>query len=480
MKNIITILAAATTAALCITSCNKEAFDDSPSISNELTVDIAVAGPEGAETKAVKSSWVAGDKLNIWFDGTSWKQLPQLVLTYDGARWNASEMDASILKSAGKFNVIYEASNSEFTTIRNNNYYYFPSQNVVVSGSTAQKFYSVPMSCYQNAVAYTYSDGKLSANIASWNFLTQLQVVITGLEKAASNYVLKINGVENTAAYYLNTSTGDFKSSGYSSGGYSVGVPNEEGVAFYFGTNTQKIIRDVVFTLKERLSSKEYTFTKSSYALATQSTKVKAIKFNASNFEGLPVAVDLGLSVKWASMNVGASKPEDYGYYFAWGETTEKTYYGWAKEGDYKWGVFDINATNYGMAKYTAYVKGGDGLKTLQPGDDAATVNWGTKWRTPTLDEINELFDETKCEWTWDSERKGYTVKSLKNSNSIFFPLAGYHFQDKYVSGYGCYWSSSLYNERVASSNYISLSPTQFRAHHVDRLRGFTVRAVTE
>ncbi|MCQ2604112.1 MAG: hypothetical protein MJ215_03600 [Spirochaetia bacterium] len=91
----------------------------------------------------------------------------------------------------------------------------------------------------------------------------------------------------------------------------------------------------------------------------------------------------------WATTNIGASKPEDYGYYFAWGETKEKGNYDWSEEGDYKWGVYAENAEpKYGMTKYTADVEGGDGLKTIQPGDDAATANWSSQWRTPTYDEI--------------------------------------------------------------------------------------------
>lgn len=435
----------------------KEASDDAQSISSELTIDIAVAGLEGAETKAVKSSWSAGDKLNIWFDGAYWSQLPQLVLTYDGASWNGSEMDASILKSSGKFHVIYEASNSEFTTAHNGNYYYFPGQNVIVSGTTAQTFRSVPMSCYQNGVAYTYSDGKLSAKIASWNFMTMLQVVITGLQKAASNYALKIDNIDNTAAYYRNPTTGDFKSSGFSNGGYSVGVPNEEGVAFYFGTNYKKGSRDVVFTLKERLSKTESIFTKKSLLLSNSTANVVAVKINSRKFMATPEAVDLGLSVKWGSFNVGAAKPEDVGYYYAWGETTRKINYHWGEEGWYKWGVLDSNASpKYGMTKYTATVIGGDGLNTLQSDDDPATANLGAKWRTPTVNEIIELLDDTKCEWTWDATKKVYTVKGLKTGKSIFLPAAG----GRYGSGIGSvgtvgsYWSSSVivYDPRCASS----------------------------
>lgn len=194
-------------------------------------------------------------------------------------------------------------------------------------------------------------------------------------------------------------------------------------------------------------------------------------------------AVDLGLSVKWASYNVGAQQPEGLGSYFAWGETTEKSNYDWSKEGDYKWGIRDISAApKYGMTKYTADVAGGDGLKTLQPEDDAAKTNWGKKWRTPTLEETLELLDKTKCEWTWDAKRKGYSVKGLKTGNSIFLPAAGRRSSNhEYVGTHGFYWSS-LVNMKAYPYTAIHIYFTSDRLESTSggRYFGHSVRAVTE
>ena len=196
-------------------------------------------------------------------------------------------------------------------------------------------------------------------------------------------------------------------------------------------------------------------------------------------------AVNLGLSVKWASFNVGAAKPEDAGHYFAWGETAEKASYDWEKEGDYKWGVYDENAKpKFGLTKYTGDVKDGDGLKTLQPGDDPATVNWGTKWRTPTVDEVKELVDNTKCEWTWDAAKKGYTVKGLKTGNSIFLPAAGCRYGPyfDFAGTRGYYWSSSV--SRIVPgllAYYLDFySGGHDRNDSGGRYFGRSVRAVTE
>ena len=194
-------------------------------------------------------------------------------------------------------------------------------------------------------------------------------------------------------------------------------------------------------------------------------------------------AVDLGLSVKWASYNVGALNVEGRGSYFAWGETCEKTNYDWSNEGDYKWGAYDEKAgPKYGMTKYTADVEGGDGLKTLQPGDDPATANWGTKWRTPTLDEIKELLDNTKCEWTWDAAKKGYTVKGLKTGNSIFLPAAGYRSGSDLgnAGAYGYYWSSSVNESSPGSACRFGFHSGDRDWSSGGRYYGESVRAVTE
>ena len=201
-----------------------------------------------------------------------------------------------------------------------------------------------------------------------------------------------------------------------------------------------------------------------------------------TDFSGGCKVVDLGLSVKWASYNVGALDEESFGSYFAYGETTMKTNYDWSVEDDYKWGIHDTNAKPlYGMTKYTGNsVEGGDGLKILQAIDDPATVNWGTKWRTPTLEEAEELFDSTKCQWSWDEARKGYTVKGLKTGNSIFLPAAGFRRGlDFFDVESDCYfWTSSVYEPDPSAAYYFFPGFRDVFAGY--RSDGLSVRAVTD
>ncbi len=168
---------------------------------------------------------------------------------------------------------------------------------------------------------------------------------------------------------------------------------------------------------------------------------------SCSNDDSEPVKtydyVDLGLTsgTLWATCNVGANTPEEYGHFFAWGETSPKTYY---DMGTYKW---CSDPTNLIMSKYCANedMSTYDNKRILEPADDAATVNWGSEWRMPTIDEALELIRE--CTWTWTTQKEvnGCLVTG-PNGKSIFMPAAGCWFNDIHdVEQYqGSYWTSSL------------------------------------
>ena len=179
--------------------------------------------------------------------------------------------------------------------------------------------------------------------------------------------------------------------------------------------------------------------------------------------------VDLGLTsgTRWATANVGASKPQDYGNYYAWGEVTTKSTYAWStyKYDDYNKLTKYCSKSSYGKDGFT------DTKTTLDLSDDAAYVNWGGKWRMPTDEQQTELRNE--CYWVWTesyngSNVKGYIVYKAKTSSDkgqqiskngtpsssyslsdahIFLPAAGYRDFGglHYAGSYGKYWASSLY-----------------------------------
>lgn len=173
-----------------------------------------------------------------------------------------------------------------------------------------------------------------------------------------------------------------------------------------------------------------------------------------------PEAVDLGLpsGTKWANMNVGATSPEDYGLYFAWGETVG--YGSDTSDGhSFDWASYKYcKGSSTTMTKYCTNSSYGtvDNKTTLELSDDAARVNWGAPWRMPTYDEIKELLDNTTSTEMTLNGVYGMRFTSKTNGNSIFLPAAGIRFSGElYNTGsYGAYWSSTLYE----SSSYCACS----------------------
>ena len=194
-------------------------------------------------------------------------------------------------------------------------------------------------------------------------------------------------------------------------------------------------------------------------------------------------AVDLGLpsGIKWASCNVGAEKPEDYGNYYAWGEVLPKEDYSWIT---YKY----ANGTSYEdpkLTKYCTYAMFGDNgftdnKTTLDPEDDAANMNWDGTWRMPTDAEWTELREQ--CTWTWTTRNgvNGYQVTSTVNSNSIFLPATGTRGATDLdqVGYFGYDWSSSLYGRYQTYAWYLIFRSDFVRRDYRSRGCGQSVRPV--
>ena len=186
-------------------------------------------------------------------------------------------------------------------------------------------------------------------------------------------------------------------------------------------------------------------------------------------------AVDLGLSVYWGTTNIGASKPEDYGDYYAWGETEPKE--------SYSWSTYKFSTSSSGpFSKYSSI----DNKKVLEPEDDVAHVKLGGKWRMPTYAEWSEL--KAKCTWTWTTNYNGTGVKgrivTATNGNSIFLPAAGYWIDADLINAgsYGDYWSSSVYTDEGIPSYAWSVvfNYTNLLRNCCYRCTGHSVRPVSE
>jgi hypothetical protein len=172
--------------------------------------------------------------------------------------------------------------------------------------------------------------------------------------------------------------------------------------------------------------------------------------------------VDLGLTsgTLWATCNVGATRPQDVGLFFAWGDTeghgsdiSDGYYFSWE---NYKWGEVIDEATYF--TKYCTDSSQGkdgfaDGKYELDLEDDAAYKNWGSEWRTPSKEEFDEL--KAECIWTpmTIGEVKGYEVEG-PNGNTIFLPETGWRIDDMLLEG-GAYWSRSSNPEDVGGAYYL-------------------------
>ncbi|MBP5646368.1 MAG: protein kinase [Bacteroidaceae bacterium] len=192
--------------------------------------------------------------------------------------------------------------------------------------------------------------------------------------------------------------------------------------------------------------------------------------------------VDLGLSVKWATCNVGASNPEDYGDYYAWGETSTKSSYTLV---NYR---FRTSGDTYDNVKYSKYNTDSsrgivDNKSTLDLNDDVARVKWGGSWRMPTNSEFEELIDN--CTWTWTTQNgiNGYRVTSKKSgytSRSIFLPAAGGRGDTGLGSAgeYCIYWSSSLIDDSPDFAWFLYFNSDYHDTYNDSRRNGLSVRPV--
>lgn len=202
-------------------------------------------------------------------------------------------------------------------------------------------------------------------------------------------------------------------------------------------------------------------------------TKEGSMTFSATSATIMPTlwatpdALDMGVSVKWATRNIGATSPEDYGDYFAWGETVPKDSCTW---NNYKFGNNKDNLTKYNAQ---------DQLTKLLLEDDAVHVNWGNNWRMPTKEEYKELIDNTTSEWVTDYNGTGVSGRlfTAENGNTLFLPAAGIVGEQHYAQNvYGLYWSANCdgnagINLGISNDNniYINNNP---------RSSGYSIRGV--
>ena len=272
----LSIIAVTAIAALLSASCNKSIETPMvPAPQGSIILDLDIAGFAG-DTKAVKNGWADGDKLNLWFDDWNTKKVnnptPDLVITYDGKKWTAGKLAAGrSLKPNGKFSVMYEGFNdlSKYTPS-------FSSVSQLFSphreSCNYEDVYFRPLFFGCEEIAYTYADNKLTATISGWHTPTALKVLVKGLNpKVAESYILQTAdvttpGTEKYAycvgpiAVNISNSCPTFGNGSSNKKGYMGGVPDADGVAFYYNS-CDFANADVEFRLFKKNASGDFVRT---------------------------------------------------------------------------------------------------------------------------------------------------------------------------------------------------------------------------
>lgn len=292
--------------------------------------------------------------------------------------------------------------------------------------------------------------------------------IVNGDNTVTISFVMPETDVDVQASYVAIYNISVVKSQNGTTNVQSTAIANEE-VAISFVPNTgytdSPTITIINVTTGEELP---YSVSKAgdvTFVMPESDVNITTI-FNPIS---IGEAVDLGLpsGLLWSNMNIGATTPEGYGNYYAWGETDTKDTYTWDT---YKYGNSTTNITKYNST---------DGLTTLESTDDAAAVNWGGTWRMPTTEEYTELREN--CTWTWTTKNgvNGYEVKGT-NGNSIFLPAAGYRNNEDLseVGFFGYCWSGLLYSAVPQSSFCFIFSQNNIFNRAQDRFFGYPIRPV--
>lgn len=191
--------------------------------------------------------------------------------------------------------------------------------------------------------------------------------------------------------------------------------------------------------------------------------------------------VDLGLpSGKiWATCNIGANQPTEYGTYFAWGETSPKNQFEWE---NYKYSNGEAES-RVKMTKYCSHSRKGeiDNKQVLELDDDAAAANWQGKWRTPTKEEWEELLNSCNWEWVKDYNHQGFDMKkgtSKANGNTIYFPFSGYYNGTTFVKNESEFWTVNQKTDNGLDAFYVRMLTHNQNVHNGPRKQGMAIRAV--
>ena len=439
-------------------SCTKEPAQQAVSAGVPMNFEINVTG-----TKAAKTSWEDGDEIILFFKGI---EDNFILFSYNE---ETQEWDAGI--SYDTF------TSSDFENLEEKilSAVYLPGISSITPEDGYFSFFGIdekPIFNYylaQAGVHYTVDGTTVSASFTMEKPEDFVQFHVAGIEDAVNNYTFASPQVRPVALAGINFD-GTLREEVLQAGARLSGFADADGV-IYAGRLVNPDANAYTFTLAS--NDKIHSIERSSALTAGKMYNFPALSDSRwTETDASDLYVDLGLSVKWATCNLGADSPEEYGNYFAWGETTGynegKTSFTW---NTYAWGTGQTAITKY--CSKSGFGKDGfrDRLTTLEKTDDAAYAALGGKFRMPTDEEWIELLqtktDAENYTWTWcngSSEKyNGTNVngwKVVKNSSSatLFIPAAGYmNTRSNNVNSRCYYWSSSLDTDIPYDAWYVSI-----------------------
>ena len=307
MKKIFYLLAAAAT--LLAASCNKIETTEQEITPDAIQLNIKVANlTDTPDTKAAKTGWVSGDKINIWFD--DWNNtkpvenhIPDMVITYDGSVWKVSSQVSGLsarLKANGKLTALFEGFNdlSKYTYQYYGGGEWFYPATVTPAIANYSAVYNSPMVAYATGLSYSYSGGTITASLDNWNFNTMFKVLLKNdnskLIHSADKYYLQVKNITTgtyagtkgafVVMHHDNYPTISDGSSNYY--GFAAGVQEADGIAFYY-TGLSASSADIQFTLYNGQDETVTTYTATGKTVACVATKCIGVAINYSKFTTL-------------------------------------------------------------------------------------------------------------------------------------------------------------------------------------------------
>lgn len=449
-----------------LVSCAKDILDTEKENTQKegvpMTFNVTVL-----ETKATKTDWADGDKIYVFFNGLETKYL---ILERSSGVWSNTSGGGTLMDSD-----FSSLGTKTLTAV------HFP---VTVDVAYADSKFSFtsggkPMYNYylfETGKDYTVDGTTVSATLSMGKPADMVQIHVAGIQGNVADYTFGCSKIRPVACASVGTDGAITESvlqagarvSGFadSDGGIFAGRLTTTGAANYkFTVASDANIYTLTRDGKTLTAGKMYNFP----SLSTTGGSNWAVQ-NASD-----LYVDLGLSVKWAKYNVGATTETGYGDYFAWGETT-----------GYNEGKTNVASdwSNYYFGTHSSFTKyTGSDYTVLQKEDDAAYAALGGKFRMPTKAEIDALLALSK---TWVTNYNGSGINGYTftgNGNTLFLPAAGNRYDaDLYGAGsYGDYWSSSLRTDYPDVAWSLSFDSGGADANdNFVRCNGFSVRAVSE